>query len=71
VNDLIDAPIERISHTPLLRDARARTANLSAYDAVYVALAAALGCGLVTADARLAGAPRLNVAVTLLPHEAR
>jgi len=31
--------------------------NLTAYDATYVALAEALGCELVTADARLAGAP--------------
>lgn len=31
--------------------------NLTAYDATYVALAEALGCGLVTADARLAHAP--------------
>ncbi|MGH8998507.1 MAG: type II toxin-antitoxin system VapC family toxin [Acidimicrobiia bacterium] len=31
--------------------------NLSAYDATYVALAEAIGCGLVTADGRLAGAP--------------
>jgi predicted nucleic acid-binding protein len=32
-------------------------ANLTAYDASYVALAETLGCDLVTADARLAGAP--------------
>lgn len=31
--------------------------NLSAYDATYVSLAEALGCELVTADARLAQAP--------------
>lgn len=31
--------------------------NLTAYDATYVALAEALGCGLLTADARLASAP--------------
>lgn len=32
-------------------------ANVSAYDATYVALAEELDCALVTADARLAGAP--------------
>jgi predicted nucleic acid-binding protein len=32
-------------------------ANLSAYDAAYVALAERLGAVLLTADARLAGAP--------------
>lgn len=31
--------------------------NLTAYDATYVALAEALGCELLTADARLASAP--------------
>ncbi|MEJ7894449.1 MAG: type II toxin-antitoxin system VapC family toxin [Solirubrobacteraceae bacterium] len=31
--------------------------NLTAYDATYVALAEALGYGLLTADARLANAP--------------
>lgn len=31
--------------------------NLTAYDATYVALAEAFRCPLVTADARLAGAP--------------
>lgn len=31
--------------------------NFSAYDATYVALAEALGCALITADIRLAGAP--------------
>lgn len=31
--------------------------NLTAYDATYVALAEGLGCELLTADARLAGAP--------------
>ena len=31
--------------------------NLTAYDAAYVALAESVGCQLVTADHRLAGAP--------------
>lgn len=41
--------------------------NLSAYDAGYVALAEALGCTLVTADARLGAAPGLRCPVTVIP----
>lgn len=41
--------------------------NLSAYDASYVALAELLGCGLVTADARLSRAPGLQCPVTVIP----
>ena len=40
--------------------------NLSAYDATYVALAEALGCALVTADARLAQAPGPTCAITVV-----
>lgn len=46
--------------------------NLSFYDALYVSLAQALGLPLLTADARLARAPRLPCAVELVgPPEAR
>jgi len=41
--------------------------NLSAYDASYVALAEALGCGLLTADARLSQAPGRRCPVTVVP----
>jgi predicted nucleic acid-binding protein len=41
--------------------------NLTAYDASYVALAEALDCALVTCDARIARAPGLKCAVTVLP----
>lgn len=40
--------------------------NLSACDATYVALAEALGCALVTADARLAQAPGPTCAITVV-----
>jgi predicted nucleic acid-binding protein len=38
-------------------------ANLTAYDAAYVALAELLGCGLLTGDGRLANAlgPRCTI----------
>ena len=40
--------------------------NLTAYDASYVALAEALDCELVTADARLARAPGPTCAITVV-----
>jgi len=41
--------------------------NLTAYDATFVALAEALGCALLTADGRLARAPGVDCAVTVVP----
>jgi predicted nucleic acid-binding protein len=41
--------------------------NLSAYDASYVALAEHLDINLLTADARLARAPDVRCAVTVVP----
>lgn len=40
--------------------------NVSAYDASYAALAEALDCPLLTADARLAAAPGPNCRITLV-----
>lgn len=40
--------------------------NLTAYDATYVALAEALACELVTADARLARAPGPTCTITVV-----
>ncbi len=40
--------------------------NVSAYDAVYVALAEALSMSLLTADRRLAGAPGLESRIELI-----
>lgn len=42
-------------------------ANVTAYDATYVALAEVLGCELVTADQRLANAPGPRCVLRLLP----
>ena len=53
--------------TPLLPRAWELRANLSAYDAVYVALAEALEATLVTGDARIAGAPGVMAAVDVVP----
>ena len=44
----------QIEAMPLLSEAFALRHNLSAYDALYVALARSVGCQLLTLDARLA-----------------
>ena len=58
--------LERHSHEPLLDRVWALRANLTAYDAVYVALAEALEATLLTCDARLARAPGLAGRVELV-----
>ncbi len=50
----------------LVPRALALSANLSVYDGCYVALAETLGCRLITADRRIAGAPGLPVEVVLV-----
>ena len=48
--------VERYAHWPLLGRVWQLRAQMTAYDAVYVALAETIGATLVTADARLARA---------------
>ncbi len=57
VDDLAAWPGERWSHRPLLTRAWELRGNVRSYDALYVALAEALGATLVTLDKRLARAP--------------
>ncbi|MBI5161687.1 MAG: type II toxin-antitoxin system VapC family toxin [Micrococcales bacterium] len=58
---------ERYAHTrTLVTGAWAHRRNLSFYDALYVALASELGIPLLTADARIARAPRLGCEVQLV-----
>jgi predicted nucleic acid-binding protein len=54
--DLADFPLHRYPHAVLLRRVWDLRHNLTAYDAVYVALAEALGAPLLTRDQRLASA---------------
>lgn len=57
IADLVDLPLVRYPHDPLLFDAFALYENLTAYEAVYAALAEALDAMLLTRDASLAGVP--------------
>jgi predicted nucleic acid-binding protein len=57
LEDLEALRIARHPHEPLRRRIWELRANLTAYDAAYVALAEELECPLVTRDARLAKAP--------------
>jgi predicted nucleic acid-binding protein len=66
IRDLIDLPITRYPHLPFVRRSWELRDNLTAYDAVYVALAETLFCTLVTADARLARAPGVGCPVEVL-----
>lgn len=56
LSDLVDFPIRRYPHGFLLPRAWEIRSNLTAYDAVYVALAEALDATLVTRDRRIAAA---------------
>ena len=57
LEDLGDLDVARYPHDPLLPRVWQLRANLSAYDAVYVALAEALAAPLLTLDRRIASAP--------------
>lgn len=57
LHDLGAIPLERARHAALLGRCWQLRANLTIYDAAYVALAEALGADLLTADVRLSRAP--------------
>jgi predicted nucleic acid-binding protein len=58
---LSESNISRVATRMLLWEMWAMRANVSAYDACYLALARALSCPLLTADRALARAPDLGV----------
>ena len=63
VDDLLDLEVDVYPTGPLLRRVWELRENVTAYDACYVALAEALGCSLLTSDARLsrAGGPACDI----------
>jgi predicted nucleic acid-binding protein len=67
VVDLEDLDLDRYPALPLMHRVFELRANLTAYDASYVALAETLECELVTGDGRLAGAPGLGCPIKVLP----
>ena len=64
--DLADFPLNRYPHEFLLPRIWDLRQNLTAYDAVYVALAEALDAPLLTCDRRLATAPGHQARIELV-----
>lgn len=64
--DLADLPMRRAPHRPLLPRCWELRANLTVYDAAYVALAEALGASLLTADVRISRASGPRCPIELL-----
>lgn len=57
LTDLVDFPLSRYPHDPLLPRIWTLRHHCTAYDAAYVALAEAMAAPLVTCDGKLAAAP--------------
>lgn len=66
LRDLLDLPLICYPHDPLLWRVWALRSTLTAYDAVYVALAEALQARLVTCDVKLASSPGHHARVELV-----
>lgn len=66
LEDLADLPLDRYPHDVLLPRIWELRANLTAYDAAYVALAEALDAALLTCDGRLAAASGHAARIELL-----
>ena len=66
IEDLEDLELDRYPTLPLMRPAYELRANVTAFDAAYVALAEVLGCELLTGDRRLTNAPGPRCEIRLL-----
>lgn len=67
LDDLVDLPLVRFDHGPLLDRAWDLRGDVTFYDALYLALAEALDAPLWTRDAALAGVPGCTAEVVVLP----
>lgn len=68
LDDLVDLPVLRHAHAPLVHAAFRLRHDLTVYDGLYVVLAAALDAPLITCDAQLARLPLRRVAqIVLVP----
>ena len=68
LQDLLDLRVHRYPHLPFLRRVWELRDNLTAYDALYVALAETLDATLVTCDSKVALAPGHHARVELFKH---
>ncbi len=66
IEDLRDWPGERFGHRDLLKRAWELRDTVRAWDAMYVALAEALGAVVITTDQRLAGATGATCAIEMV-----
>jgi predicted nucleic acid-binding protein len=69
LDDLRALDLQRHAHEPLLDRVWERRKNLTAFDAVYVALAEVLDSVLLTCDRRLSQAPGMSRRVALVETE--
>lgn len=66
IRDLEAIDMDRYPSLPFMRRAFELRANVTAYDATYVALAEILGCELLTGDRGLANAPGAQCSIRVL-----
>ena len=66
LEDLEQFPLERYGHRPLLPRVWELPGNVTAYDAIYLALAEALDAPLLTRDRALASVPGRDARVEVV-----
>ena len=65
-DDLLDLPLRRYPHGPLIKRALGFRNNLTMYDAIYVVLAEALEATLLTRDHAMCGVPGVCIEVRVI-----